>query len=92
MTQAVGAHSTYDEPIATGGNREDLSDMLFDVSPTETPGVTAMKKNSATATSSRINLKPLPPMPRLRAMMQLLLTQHPEFVCQTLPRYLPNLR
>jgi len=51
MAQAVGAHSTYDEPIATGGNREDLSDVLFDVSPTETPFITAIKKNKATATS-----------------------------------------
>ncbi len=51
MTQAVGAHSTYDEPIATGGNREDLSDVLYDVSPTETPLLTAAKKNLATATS-----------------------------------------
>jgi hypothetical protein len=51
MTQAVGATSTYDEPIATGGNREDLSDVLFDVSPTETPFMTAIKKNKATATS-----------------------------------------
>jgi hypothetical protein len=51
MAQAVGAHSTYDEPIATGGNREDLSDVLFDVSPTETPFITAIKKNKATATA-----------------------------------------
>ena len=51
MAQAVGAHSSYDEPIATGGNREDLSDVLFDVSPTETPGLTNAKKNKATATS-----------------------------------------
>jgi hypothetical protein len=51
MAQAVGAHSSYDEPIATGGNREDLSDVLFDVSPTETPFITAAKKNQATATS-----------------------------------------
>ena len=51
MAQAVGAHSSYDEPIATGGNREDLSDMLFDVSPTETPFITAIKKGKATATS-----------------------------------------
>lgn len=51
MGQAVGAHSSYDEAIATGGNREDLSDVLFDVSPTETPFVTAIKKNKATATS-----------------------------------------
>jgi hypothetical protein len=51
MAQAVGAHSSYDEPIATGGNREDLSDVLFDVSPTETPFITAIKKNKATGTS-----------------------------------------
>lgn len=51
MTQAVGAKSSYDEPIATGGNREDLSDILFDVSPTETPFITAAKKGSSTATS-----------------------------------------
>ena len=51
MTQAVGAHSSYDEPIATGGNREDLSDVLFDVSPTETPFITAAKKGSVTATA-----------------------------------------
>ena len=51
MTTPVGAHSTYNEPIATGGNREDLSDILFDVSPTETPFITACKKNRATATN-----------------------------------------
>jgi hypothetical protein len=51
MAQAIGAHSSYDEPIATGGNREDLSDVLFDVSPTETPGITAIKKGKATATA-----------------------------------------
>jgi hypothetical protein len=51
MTQAVGAHSSYDEPIATGGNREDLSDVLFDVSPTETPFITAAKKGKSTATN-----------------------------------------
>jgi hypothetical protein len=51
MTQAVGATSTYDEPIGTGGNREDLSDVLFDVSPTETPFITSIKKTRATATS-----------------------------------------
>lgn len=51
MAQTEGAHSTYDEPIATGGNREDLGDVLFDVSPTETPGITNAKKNKATATS-----------------------------------------
>ena len=51
MTQAVGAHSSYDEPIATGGNREDLSDVLWDITPTETPGITALGKGRATATA-----------------------------------------
>jgi hypothetical protein len=51
MAQAVGAHSTYDEPIATGGNREDLSDMLWDVSPTETPFVNAIGKGKSEATN-----------------------------------------
>tara|TARA_R110000787_G_scaffold82641_2_gene178499 strand:+ start:3926 stop:4897 length:972 start_codon:yes stop_codon:yes gene_type:complete len=51
MATPVGAVSTYDEPIATGGNREDLSDMLWDVSPTETPFITAIGKNRSTATS-----------------------------------------
>lgn len=51
MAQAIGAHSSYDEPIATGGNREDLSDILFDVSPTETPFITAAKKGKSTATN-----------------------------------------
>jgi hypothetical protein len=48
MAQAVGAHSYYDEPIATGGNREDLSDMCWDVSPADTPFITAIRKNKAT--------------------------------------------
>lgn len=51
MAQAIGARSSYDEPIATGGNREDLSDVLYDISPTETPFMTAAKKTNATATS-----------------------------------------
>lgn len=51
MAQAEGAHSTYDEPIGTGGNREDLSDILYDVSPTETPFISAIRKGKATATS-----------------------------------------
>ena len=49
MTQAVGAHSAYDEPIGTGGNREDLSDVLWDISPTETPGIQTIGKGKATA-------------------------------------------
>ena len=51
MSMSVGAHSSYDEPIATGGNREDLSDVLFDVSPTETPFITLAKKGKSTGTN-----------------------------------------
>lgn len=51
MAQAAGAHSSYDEPISTGGNREDLSDMVWDVSPSDTPGITAIGKTKATATN-----------------------------------------
>lgn len=47
MAQPVGAHSSYDAV----GNREDLSDMIFDVSPTETPFLTAIKKTKATHTN-----------------------------------------
>jgi hypothetical protein len=51
MAVAEGARLSYDEPIATGGNREDLSDILFDVSPTDTPFLTACKKRKSTATT-----------------------------------------
>ena len=46
-----GATTTYDEPIGTGTNREDLSNMLWDVTPLETPGVTACGKGTSTAVS-----------------------------------------
>lgn len=49
MTTAEDVHSSYDEPIGTGGNREDLSDILWDISPTETPGIQALGKGKATA-------------------------------------------
>lgn len=51
MAIAVGAHSTYDEPIATGGNREDLSDVIWDITPTETPVISMIGRNSATGTN-----------------------------------------
>ena len=47
----AGSTTTYQEPIATGTNREDLGNVVWDVSPTDTPGLTAMGKNQATATS-----------------------------------------
>lgn len=51
MAIETGAQSSYDEPIATGGNREDLSDMLWDVTPADTPLLSAIKKNKATGTN-----------------------------------------
>lgn len=50
MAQVVGAKSSYQEPIGTGGNREDLSDILYDVSPTDTPFITLAKKGKASGT------------------------------------------
>jgi hypothetical protein len=46
MTQPANTHSTYDAV----GNREDLSDIIYDVSPTETPFLTAIGKSKATST------------------------------------------
>ena len=51
MAQHVGAKSSYQEPIGTGGNREDLSDILYDVSPTDTPFLTLAKKGTAKGTN-----------------------------------------
>jgi hypothetical protein len=46
MGQPTNTHSTYDHV----GNREDLSDIIHDVSPTETPFLSAIPKGKATAT------------------------------------------
>ncbi|MCP3703744.1 MAG: DUF5309 domain-containing protein, partial [Alteromonas sp.] len=46
MTQATNTFDKYD----TIGNREDLSDMIYDVSPTDTPIMTAIRKGTATNT------------------------------------------
>lgn len=51
MAQVVGAKSSYQEPIGTGGNREDLSDILYDVSPNDTPFLTLAKKGTAKGTN-----------------------------------------
>lgn len=51
MAIQTGTHSSYDEAIATGGNREDLSDVVWDVTPADTPLLSAIKKNKATATN-----------------------------------------
>ena len=44
MTQPTQTFDSYDAI----GNKEDLSDMIWDVSPSETPFLSAMKKNKAT--------------------------------------------
>lgn len=44
MAQPTNTFSQYDAI----GNREDLSDIIFDISPTETPVLTAIPKNKAT--------------------------------------------
>ncbi len=46
MTQAAETFDHYD----TVGNREDLSDIIFDVSPDETPILSAIKKSKASHT------------------------------------------
>ena len=47
MAQPADTFDTYDSV----GNREDLSDIIFDVSPSETPFLSAIKKVSAKATN-----------------------------------------
>jgi len=46
MAQPSGTHSTYDHV----GRREDLGDIIYDVSPTETPFLSAIPKGKATST------------------------------------------
>lgn len=46
MGQPTNTHSTYDAI----GNREDLSNVIYDVSPTETPFLSSMEKTKATST------------------------------------------
>lgn len=46
MAQPSNTHSTYDHV----GRREDLSDIIYDVSPTQTPFLSAIPKGKATST------------------------------------------
>lgn len=46
MAQPSNTHSTYDHI----GRREDLGDIIYDVTPTETPFLTAIPKGKATST------------------------------------------
>lgn len=46
MAQPTNTHSTYDHV----GRREDLSDIIYDVTPTDTPFLSAIPKGKATST------------------------------------------
>lgn len=46
MTQATNTYDTYDAV----GNREDLSDIIYDISPTDTPFLSAVPDGKATST------------------------------------------
>lgn len=46
MAQPTGSHSSYDAI----GNREDLSDVIYDISPTETPFMSSIPRTKATGT------------------------------------------
>ena len=46
MAQISGTYSSYDAK----GNREDLSDIIYDISPTDTPFLSAIGKTKATST------------------------------------------
>lgn len=52
MTQPTGVFSVYDASATTGvgrGNREDLVNTVYDISPTETPIFSALSRTTATA-------------------------------------------
>lgn len=52
----MAAQSSY---VLANANREDLSDMIFDVSPSETPILSAIKKGKATNTNHEWNVDAL---------------------------------
>ena len=52
MSQPSNVYSVYDASGTTGvgkGNREDLSNTVYDISPTDTPVLTALPRAKATA-------------------------------------------
>ncbi len=52
MTQPTNVYSAYDASASTGvgrGNREDLADTVYDISPTDTPLLTALPRAKAKA-------------------------------------------
>lgn len=50
MASITVTHSTYDSNSTSGGNREDLEDVIYDLFPDETFMLTNLEKSSATAT------------------------------------------
>lgn len=55
MTQVTGTHSSYDAI----GNFEDLSDVIYDVSKSETPFMSAIPKTKATGTKHEVQFDEL---------------------------------
>lgn len=49
MTTPVGTYTVHDTSSTRGGLREDLSDMIYSISPTDTPLMSTLAKSKATA-------------------------------------------
>jgi len=49
MTAPAGTFTVYDTSSTRGGLREDLSDMIYSISPTDTPLMSTLAKSKATA-------------------------------------------
>ena len=49
MTAPTGTYTVYDTSSTRGGLREDLSDMIYSISPTDTPLMSTLAKSKATA-------------------------------------------
>ena len=49
MTTPVGTYTVYDTSSTRGGLREDLTDMIYNISPTDTPLMSTLAKSKATA-------------------------------------------
>ena len=49
MTAPTGTYTVYDTSSTRGGLREDLSDMIYNISPTDTPLMSTLAKSKATA-------------------------------------------
>jgi hypothetical protein len=49
MTAPTGTYTVFDTSSTRGGLREDLSDMIYNISPTDTPLMSTLAKSKATA-------------------------------------------